>query len=257
MTQGYRQPAAALTGSAVPEPSRPLTPKVRRRIWAEPQVRGWFLFAIALLVGAIVLAIGSVVEWVQETNVIRNGEVIKAVAWHAGEARVSGMSLAPGVLVDIEYEYKGQKYKRSGVLSNTGVRYESLEPFDIRVDPKDPTIWANRTDVPSVVEKMMGVGIMLVVGTICVGITLVLRWRWVNLWVIGDLVSARIVDRGQSALAPHSVVLRCAVRAGKIERPLVVYVPQSIAPPAEGKQTMELIVSPDRSHALAVINYHP
>lgn len=256
MTQESAQPAAARSGNAVPEPSRPVTPKVRRRIWAEPQVRGWLLFAIALLIGAIILAIGSMVEWGEETNVIRNGEVIKAVAWHSGGAKVPGMSLAVGVPVDIEYEYKGQKYNRSGVLYNTGIQYESMKPFDIRVDPKDPAIWANRTDVPSLIEKMMGVGIMLGVAMICVLIMLLLRWRWTALWVDGDLISARIIGQGQSALAPQSVLLRCAVRAGKTERPLAVYVPQSMAP-SEGKQTLELIVSHDRSRALAVINYHP
>ncbi|GEM_PF-4792932 len=256
MTQESRQPATALSGSAVPEPSRPVTPKVRRRVWAESQVRGGLLLVIGLLLGAIILAIGSTLEWVQETNVIRNGEVIRAMAWHAQGARVPGMSLAAGVPVDIEYEYKGTKYKTSGVLHNTGVQYTSLVPFDIRVDPENPAIWANRTDVPSVVEKMMGVGIMLGVALVCAVVTLVLRWRWIALWVDGELISARIVGQSQSALAPHSVVLSCAVRVGKTERPLLVYVPQKMAPPTEGK-AIELVVSHNRSRALAVINYHP
>lgn len=256
MTQESRQPATALSGSAVPEPSRPVTPRVRRRVWAEPQVRGGLLLVIGLLLGAIILAIGSTLEWVQETNVIRNGVVIPAMAWHAGGARVQGMSLAVGVPVDIQYEYKGQKYTHTGVLHNTGTQYVSQTPFDIRVDPENPDIWANRTDMPSVAEKMMGVAIMLGVALVCAVVTLLLRRRWIALWVDGDRINARIVGQSSSALAPHSVVLSCAVRVGKTERPLLVYVPQKMAPAAEG-QAIELVVSHDRSRALAVINYHP
>jgi len=256
MTQEARQPATALPGSAVPEASRPVTPRVRRRVWAEPPVRGWLLLVFGLLIGAIILAIGSTLEWIEETNVIRNGEVIQAVAWHAGGTRVKGMNLAIGVPVDIEYEYKGQKYKRSGVLHGSGEQYVSLIPFDIRVDPKDPAVWANRKDVPSLAEKMMGVGIMLGVAIACAVVTLLLRMRYIALWVDGDLINARIIGQSQSALAPHSAVLRCAVRVGKTERPLLVYVPQAESPTDE-KQTIDLVVSHDRSRALAVINYHP
>jgi hypothetical protein len=254
MTQDSGQPAALPSGGAVPDPPRPVTPRVRRRTWAEPMVRGWLLLAIGLVIGALVLAVSSTIEWISETNVVRNGVTVQAVAWHAGGARVTGMSLAVGSPVNIEYEYNGQKYKVTGLLYNTGKMYISQVPFEIRIDPENPTTWTNRTVVPPMVEKMMGAGIMLGVAAACAIVALVLRSRSMAIWVDGDLISSRVIGQGQSALAPQSAALRCTVRIGRTERPLTVYVPHQ---QASDQQTIELIVSHDRSQALAVVNYHP
>ena len=91
---------------------------------------------------------------------------------------------------------------------------------------------------------------------ICAVVALILRQRSLSLWTNGDQVAARIIRQGQSALAPQSVVLRCAMRDGKIERLVNVYVPQKSAP-SEGTPTIQLVVSLDRSRALALVNYHP
>ncbi len=256
MTQESGQRATASSGSAVPEPARPVTPTARRRTWAEPIVRSWLLLTIALLIASSVMAVSSTLQWIRETHVVRNGVTIQAMAWHAGSRHVKGMTLPMGAQLDIEYEYNGTTYKTTGVLYNTGAQYVSQTPFDIRIDPENPTIWTNRTNVPPMVEKMMGVGIMLAVAIVCAAVTLLLRMRLIALWVNGDLVNARIIRQGQSALAPNSTVLSCAVRVGKSERPVIVYVPQSRVP-SEQAQTIDLVVSYDRSRALAVINYYP
>ena len=256
MTQESGQAATVPATGAVPEPARPVTPRVRRRIWAEPVVRGWLLLTIGLVIAALVIAVSSTLEWIRETHVVRNGVRIQAMAWHAGSRHVKGMSLANGAQLEIEYDYNGTKYRATGVLYNTGAQYISQTPFDIRIDPENPAIWTNRIDVPPMVEKMMGVGIMLAVAMVCAMVTLLLRMRQIALWVHGDLVSARIIRRSQSALAPNSVALSCAVRVGKTERPVIVYVPQSKAP-SEQAQSIDLVVSHDRLRALAVVNYYP
>jgi hypothetical protein len=231
---------------------------VSRRLWAEPQVRGWLLFTVVLLLGSVFLAARSISEWREETRVVRSGLVVQAVAWHSGGAKVKGMSLASGSLVDIEYKHEGKTYKATGQLHRTGQEYVSLEPFDIRIDPQSPEDWTNRTDAPPVIEKMMGAMITALVAAICAVITLVLRGLWGALWVHGEQVTARVIGQGQSALAPQSAALRCALRSGKTERLVTVYVPQNAAPAdgAQGKQTIELITSADRSRALALINYN-
>lgn len=256
MSQDSGQSPVQPSSQGVAEPPRPVTPRVRRRLWAEPMVRGWLLFVVALLLGSIFLAIRSTMEWVEETNVVRNGVSVQAVAWHLGGARVVGMSLAQGAQVSIEYTYEGKKYTASGQLHKTGQAYLSMQPFTIRIDPKKPEAWTNREDVPPVAEKMMGVGIMLIVAAICAVVMFVQRHRARSLWIHGDLVNARIIGRSQPALAPNSSALRCAIREGRTDHLVTVYVPQNLAPTDDGA-TIELVASANRARALALVNYHP
>jgi hypothetical protein len=234
-----------------------VTDKVRKRTWAEPLTRSWLLATAALLLASVFMAVRAAREWTEESHVVRNGVVVQALAWHAGSNRVPQQTLTSTSRVDMEYQYQGKTYRPTNqLLYKTAVEYVSMKPFDIRIDPENPGIWTNRTDAPPLIEKMMGVVIVLAVVVTCAVVALILRQRSMSLWVNGDQVSARIIRQGQSALAPQSVVLRCAMRDGKIERLVNVYVPQKSAP-SEATQTIQLVVSLDRSRALALTNYHP
>src|SRR5215213_829827 len=88
----------------LPPPPRPLTPRVRRRAWAEPHVRFWWLAAVALVAAGVCMVVVQYREWRREVWLVENGTPVKARIEQAGGEVVGGRPIAPGGAVLLSYE---------------------------------------------------------------------------------------------------------------------------------------------------------
>jgi hypothetical protein len=250
-------PTASPAGPDVPETPRPITPRVARRAWIEPHVRFWWLAGALITVAAIGIFLGGLAEWRSENRVVREGVAVQAIAFDmSGGNKVKNRPLPFTSPVQLEYEYQGQKYTVTGTLASFGVNYVSSVPFEIRIDPESPRNWTNRVTPVPFVGAVLGAGIALVAGVGCVLVSVALRWQTLQLWKNGDLKSMRVVDHRNVAIAPRSVLLRCAPRLGKQDRLVTVYIPEGPDVPAVGEM-VPLVTNATFSAGLAVANYHP
>src|SRR4051812_44131086 len=98
-------------------PPRALTAKARRRAWAEPRVRFWWLLAIVLFGVALFFAITQYLEWSTERRLILNGTPVRARIDSADGIDLPGKSLRPDSIVSLSFTLDGQKHQVSGYLT--------------------------------------------------------------------------------------------------------------------------------------------
>ena len=245
----------SMTMESLPETPRPITAKVRRRLWMEPISRSWCIVTILILVTFIFFSIDGFMQWRSDARMIERGAIVQATGYAAG-AKIKGRPLPVGQSqsVYIQYEYQGQKYSSQGALVQTGKQYIAGEPFSIRLDPNDPAVWSNREQVASLQGKMIASMLTLIFAFGSALAVLFTWWRNLGLWRDGYLHQARVLEHRQSALAPRSVALYCAVRVMKEEHLMTVYVPQSAAAPEVG-QNIPLLTNENATRGIALVNY--
>src|SRR5947207_2245628 len=135
------------------QPSRLITPFVRRRAWSDPRVRSIWLTAAVLTLIAAYLAIVQYRDWSRLNQAISSGVVVQAkIEAVEGDGR-PGRSVSPGAPVILLYDYNGRHFRKDGTLAglpnfsgNTAVVVGQVVP--LHIDPADPDNWAARPDVP-------------------------------------------------------------------------------------------------------------
>ena len=246
----------SMTTDSLPETPRPITDKARRRLWLEPISRSWCIVTMLIFLVFVFVSIQGYMQWRTDARMIESGPVVQATGFADG-AKIKGRPLPVGQSQSIylQYEYNGKAYTSQGPLAHTGKQYIAGEPFAIRLDPNDPSVWSNREEAPSLREKMIA-SILTLFFTVGSGLAALFAW-WRNrgLWRYGDLRQGRVLEHRQSALAPRSVALYCAVRMGKEEHLMTVYVPHSAAIPDVG-QNVPLLTNENATLGLALVNYH-
>lgn len=246
----------SMSTDSLPETPRPITDKVRKRLWQEPITRSWSIVTFLILLTFLFVSVQGYMQWSADARMIDSGDVVKAIGFADG-AKINGRPLPVGQSqpVYITYEHKGTKYSSQGALVHTGKQYVAGEPFDIRLDPSDPRIWTNRDEAASLREKMIASILTLIFTIGSTLATIFAWWRNRSLWCYGELRQGRVLEHRQSALAPKSVALHCAVRVVKQEHLMTIYVPQSAAVPAKG-QSIALLTNENATRGIALANYH-
>lgn len=238
----------------VPDPPRPYTPKAKARASREPAVRGCWIVAILIGLSFVYGTYTGLKDWWDEARMINSGPQVQAIGYAEG-AKISGRPLPIGSNITVTYTYEGKQYTEAGMLLATGKRYMAGEPFEIRIDPRNPSRWTNR-DTPVGIRENLVASIMLAIfALMALGTGLILRAIYLHLWREGELVTARVLEHRHSAMAPHSVGLYCALRAGRNDKPVMVYVPQDGHVPDAGG-TIKLIANESCTRAIALSSYH-
>ncbi len=237
----------------IPEAPRPITPTARRRAFMEPVTRSWSILAILIVVTLIGVTVQGFLDWRRNYRMINNGPEVQAVAFR-DRSRVKGRPLPIGQTVYIEYEYNGQKYQSQGPLFRTDEQYIEGEPFTIRIDPENPSVWSNRKVPTTMRESMVGSIITAIFAVVAVATALMMWWKNLRLWQHGEVRVGRVMEYRTSALAPRSVGLYCAVRSGRQDNLLTVYVPQSLPVPEVG-QNVQLITNEAGTAGIFPANY--
>jgi hypothetical protein len=219
-------------------------------------VRFWWLAALLIFISAVVIGGNRLAEWLSEKNLIENGTLVAATAFDtSGGAKLKDRPLPWDTPLEVDFEWNGKPIEVRGPLSNTGTRYVSGAPIELRVDPDNPEVFTNRTEPDPLGGKLIGAVILLIAAVASILVALVLRQTWLRLWKWGILREAKVREHGHVAVAPRSVNVRCQMRIGKREVLAMVYIPQSANVPAVGAM-FPVITNESGSSVLAVQNYH-
>jgi hypothetical protein len=239
---------------------RPLNPIALRRSWAEPAVRSWWLTAA-------VLAVMSV--WLVTEQFIVNHEISYRIShWthisgridKIGDSSRISLRVQPEVLstADSQITYKdtaGVSHTASGRLGGQLVPRHPSDIIPLLIDPVDPSQWTDRTELPSLAERLM-IPVLLVPVAVCLGLVgLWQRSRLLKLWQTGVQREAKVVHVQQSATSPWSSLLRCAVAESHDNRLLRVTVPHRRAKLQPGDSIQLITSATGKPHAIAAMLY--
>ncbi|HEV2296089.1 MAG TPA: hypothetical protein VGR35_19750 [Tepidisphaeraceae bacterium] len=245
--------APALSSPPAPAP-RDVTPAASRRAWHEPRVHFWWIIALGLVAAAAWLAVQHLVTWNREASLIRSGTKVDAVVWLWG-ARVEGRPIGPEDVATLEFEWKGQPQVLGGQRLVREVPTFSGETIPVYVDPDNPRRWTARAAPPPLGKLMIGSAALVVVAALLAAVSVFKRRGVIATWRDGEARRAVVVETSQSALAPRSRLVRCALTDGGDKRLIHVYVPHRAATLQKG-DPLWLIMPPERpDKALAAVSF--
>ena len=237
-----------------PPPPRPMLPRVRRRAWAEPTVRFWWVLAIVLLVLAPFVGAGPFRQW-QKLSKLASEPPVKAKILRTDRETVNGRPVMAGAPVQIEIASTPPR-QLWGTLDGwtNGPLPRIGDTIDIRVDPDDATAWAVVHKVPSMLSALATGLAIAAIAVIPLLIAFLLRSRVLKTWRLGEVREAAVVGQQQTALAPGAYAMRCVWiddeasgkgnRGGKAtpDRSIFrVFVPKRTQPAVDGDATLRVL----------------
>ena len=196
----------------LPPPPRPFTPRVRRRAWAEPHVRFWWLAAAALLAAGLYMGVVAYVAWRREVWLVRNGTVVQAKVEQSAGETVAGRPISPESGVLLSFDWNGQRRQTWGVLEGQSPKEVILtkSTVPIRVDPENPDRWTYRKEPPGLMADLLGAALALALAPLALLTSVALRRGVLRTWRDGEAAEAVVVARHGTALAPRARAVRCA-----------------------------------------------
>ena len=211
--------------AALPGPPRPITPRVRRRAWAEPSVRALAVAAMAAsLVCAYFLA-SRYLQWRREAWLISHGTRVNAVVAEAGGITLANKVVPPATPVTLEYEVGGRKVTVRGNLKGRKEHILTGGTVPIRVHPNDPETWTALPAPRSLRMELLAALIVLPFAVLLGVIAWVLQRKVLGLWRDGVATEAVVIDSGHTAIAPRTHLVRCTPVNGEDKRLLQAYLP--------------------------------
>jgi len=192
-----------------PAVPRAITPNARRRSWAEPRVRNWWLMAIAIF-GVALWLVGVRVYGSQSDRWLIN----HGVRVEADILDVDGNTLkkqySPEENLPFHLSWRMPDGKIHAVNERLKAQRTALGPgkkVPLYVDPNNPNHWTDRVEISWAEDTLVG---MLLFPTILLmlGIAFFNRRNVLQAWKNGHAIHASIVEVKQSATAPLSRVLR-------------------------------------------------
>jgi len=246
---------------SVPVEIRPITPKARRRSWGEPAVRTWWMLALLLmLITAWILA--------EQWTVIRSGRW-RIEHWHRiPEAHIDKIndeardtyrpSLEQLAIVDSTLSYvsaDGKTHVVKGKLKAQKKPVRPAETIPILVNPQNPDDWTDRVSVAPLMQELLVPLLLLPLPVLCLLMALWQRQRILKLWRTGAKRQATVVDTGQSAAHPRSMIVRCTLTDSRDKRILSVVIPRSAARLKPGDSLVIITPIGEPSRAVAAMLY--
>jgi len=225
------------------QPPREMTPFVRRRAWADPRVRAWWLLAVVLLILAAYLGVEQYIDWSRLNRAVTSGMTVPAIIDAVDGDGRKGKSVSAGAPVSLSYEYQGKSFHQDGTLSGLTVAARVGDSVPLHIDPADPNNWTARNDVPSFGVALVGAILVLPVAIIAGLIALGSRAGLLKTYVNGTAFDAVVTGNKQTPLAPRSRSIKCALGQGG--RVIEVFVPPALASLAPGDAVQ--VILPSRS----------
>jgi hypothetical protein len=228
---------------APPHPPRAVTPRVRRRAWAEPRVRAVALCAAAALAVSAYFFVSRYVEWRREAWLVTKGTPVDAVVTEAGGITLANKVVPPTTPVTMEYTVGGNKLTVQGTLKGRKEHILTGGTVPLRVDPSDPSVWTSLTTPRPLRMELLGGLIVLPFALVLGIVALTLHRRLLSLWRDGDATAAVVIDSTHTAVAPRTHFVRCTPMDSADKRMLAAYFPRTRPKPQSG-EAVWLIAKP-------------
>jgi hypothetical protein len=196
---------------SLPPVPRPLTPRARRRSWAELPVRVWIILLVAIAIVTLVFSITRINEALNDRYLFEHGvDVVAKFTSVNGDPfpkRRFRNEPMPAVAV---FDWHGAPYTlqipRLEAKPDTPAMVG--EDFHIKVDPKNPERWTEETEPKPWSQELTVIGFLLPVLLAIAAVALLKRRRVLRTWRDGTLAQATVVETHQSGAAPLSRVVR-------------------------------------------------
>jgi uncharacterized protein DUF3592 len=243
--------APALPPAPPSAPPRHVTPTARRRAWADPRVRFWWISASVLFAAALYLLVSRSLAWHEDSRLSISGTQVQATVLQADESVARGKTVNGDKPVKLSYEFAGKPYEVStpyldGRKSEQFIVVGSTIP--IRIDPANPERWTPRDSPAPLAPELIGGAITLTVAIALALFSYWMRSRVLRTWRDAAAVPAMVLGARHTALAPSAWTVRCTPVEEGDDRVVEVFEParSSVEPGA-----VIWILAPETGRALA------
>lgn len=203
----------------------------RRRAWADPRVRFWWLTGLLLLSVGIFFTGQGWLTWHRLDLLVRQGVPVEAkisATYNDVNQRLTlpGKAGNASYPITVQFPWHGSDYetKPSLVIGYHGFLVVGNTLY-IRVNPNDPEEWTVLTDVTPVGDYVIGGLLVLGAALVLIVAGGVLQRRILNIWRRGTPVHALVLESRHTALGPRSRAVRCTPIEENDVRVFNVYVP--------------------------------
>jgi hypothetical protein len=199
--------------SPPPPPPRAISKNARRRSWAEPRVRSWWMMAAVLFLIALWFVGVRVYASSKDYWLIKHG-----VRVEADVIDVAGNPLKkiyePELNLPFHMTWRMPDGKTHTVNERLKAQRQALGPgikVPLYVDPGNPDHWTDRLEISWMEDTLIGL-LLLPTVVLLVGIAVFNRFKILQAWQNGHAIQASIVEVKQAASAPRSRVVRMVLR---------------------------------------------
>lgn len=240
------------TTTAVP---RPITPRARRRSWAEMYVRPWVLLTVVFILAGLIMAGSRVSGVLSERRTITAGVPVNAKIVDFGASQARRAERDETISVTLEYTPPGASapIRSSGILPRKpGEVLQIYQQIDVKIDPDNPKFFTDRTDLPPLTAAL-GVPLLLGgIGLACFAVAAWARRSALKTFTAGALRRATVVSIRQSPAAPMSKQIGFTLNDSDDKRVHQCFWPNHLGAITPG-QAIDVLVpaNPDRSVAAA------
>jgi hypothetical protein len=161
-----------------------------------------------------------------------------------------GRPKPPGSGLLLEFDWKGQKQSVGGVLEGRTEFIRVGELVPIRVNPDDPNDWTARRVNAPLLPHLAGGLVPIVLALPVFLVSFMKRRGLLRTWRDGSVAEATVVSHSQTAIAPRSRVVRCALQ-GADRQIQSVYVPATKLPPGSEVESIQVLVPTSGGRTLA------
>jgi hypothetical protein len=241
---------AVSASDVLPAPPRPLTPRIRRRAWSEPNVRFRWIFALIVLLGGIWFGISGLRTWLSDKSLLLI-PTINATIKEAGSDTHPGRPVPVGVGVLVEWKKDGQPIQAWGSLSGytSAVPPNIGEEVPIHVDPADPNHWTARNEPPSLMTNLFAAFACIVFALLACLAAWSRRRSVLRIWRDAPVAEADVMEWQHTPLAPRSRSAKCTLADDA--RIFHVIVPAAAAEKSKGTGVLQVLV-PQQGQRMAV-----
>jgi len=192
-----------------PTAPRPITANARRRSWAEPRVRTWWLMSAATFVVALWFVGVQVYESQSDRWLINHG-----VRVEADILDVDGNTLKKLYTREENLHFHLSWRMPDGKIHTVNERLKAQrqatgpgKKVPLYVDPGNPDHWTDRVEISWAEDTLVGM-LFLPIVLLLLAIAIFNRWQTLAAWKNGPAMHATVVEVKQSATAPKSRILR-------------------------------------------------
>jgi hypothetical protein len=197
--------------SLIPPPPRVLTAHIRRRAWADPRARFWWICCLVLCLIALAFAATGLHEWQREIKLVRHGVTVDAQIQAVTYVARRGASFDPSNPVRLEFPWRDGIHRTHDEHPLEGyTRFVTVgDTVRIRVDPNDPENWTALAEAMPLRDRVMPATLTFpaVLATLIAAVWQ--RARILSIWKNGQLTPALVLNSSVSALAPLGRAIRC------------------------------------------------
>jgi len=204
------------------------------------------MVAVVMAVIASYYAVSRYYLWTVERDLITKGQRVEAeiMGYEAGVDALPNRLVQADAEVDVRYTHGGQTYRTHGALAGRKTAILTRTKIPVIIDPADPTRWTALLEPPPLAHQLLPAMILVPFVVVPLVVAVLNRRRVLGIYRDGEAQLARVVRVGQSAAAPGSRLIRCALHAPGDARLIKTVLPARKTPtPGE---SLWLIAPPNR-----------